>query len=213
MSAAAQPTNLDEIRALLRKKAPFVGERGGRATGEDALDQLLAGGFPKGGISVLTGLAGSGRLTIAARLLAEETRACRPVAWIDAKGTLYPPALANLGVQLERVLVVRGAKERSVYAAEQIIGSGAFGVVVATGLDGYLNATRERRLQTATEGTETSTLLVLDPPAAARFAHATMKLSLTRRATNMMVQVEKDRTGAAGRRATVSNELSGLAVA
>lgn len=211
--ANAAPTDLNEIRALLRSQAPFVGERGGRSTGAESLDRLLAGGFPKGAITVLTGLWGAGRLTIAARVAAEETRRCRPIAWIDAKGTLYPPALENLGVRSSRTLLVRGAKERSVYAAEQIIASGTFGVVVAIGLDAYLDATKARRLQTATEGTDTTTLMVLDERAAARFTNAAMKLRLTRRASAIQVQVEKDRTGAAGRSATVPNTFSGLQVA
>lgn len=210
MTSAARPTDLDEIRALLKRKAPFVGERGGRPSGLPEIDQLLSGGFVKGGITVLTGLSGSGRMSIAAHLIAEETRAARPVAWIDAKGTLYPPALANLGVRLNRMLVVRGAKERSVYAAEQIIASRAFGVVVGIGLDPYLDETRARRLQTATEATDTTTVLILEPRAAERFGNAVMKLSMTRRASSMIVQVDKDRTGAAGRRVTVSNAVSGI---
>ncbi len=213
MASAARPTDLDEIRALLRRKAPFVGERGGRKSGLPELDGLLSGGFVKGGITVLTGLPGSGRMSIAAHLIAEETRAARPVAWIDAKGTLYPPALANLGVRLNRMLVVRGAKERSVYAAEQIIASRAFGVVVAIGLDPHLDETRARRLQTVTEGTDTTTVLILEPRAAERFGNAVMKLSMTRRASSMIVQVDKDRTGAAGRRATISNAVSGFSPA
>ncbi|MEQ8277046.1 MAG: hypothetical protein RMA76_27395 [Deltaproteobacteria bacterium] len=209
MSTAARTTDLDAIRALLKKKAPFVGERGGRPTGVPELDRLLGGGFVKGGITVLTGLPGSGRMSIAARLLAEETHR-RPVAWIDAKGTLYPPALANLGVRLNRMLIVRGAKDRSVYAAEQIIASRAFGVVIAIGLDGQLDDARARRLQTVTEGTDTTTVLILEPRAAERFGNAVMKLSMTRRATSMIVQVDKDRTGAAGRRATISNAVTGF---
>jgi hypothetical protein len=54
---------------------------------------------------------------------------------------------------------------------------------------------------------------VLDEKAAARFTNAAMKLRLTRRASSIYVEVEKDRTGAAGRTATIPNALSGLQVA
>lgn len=206
---SAQPTNLLEIRALLQAQAPFLAEREGLSSGHDDLDRLLSGGFPRGGLVVLSGLSGAGRMTVAAGVLAEETRAGRPVAWIDGRGTLYPPALAALGVVPERMLMVRGAKERSVYAAEQIIDSAAFRVVVASGLDGWLTATRARRLQTASEGARVATLLLLEPPAAAQLQNVALRLGLTRRKSAIQIEVEKDRAGrATGRRVLLPQALA-----
>jgi hypothetical protein len=66
------------------------------------LDRLIGGGFPRGTLVTLEGRAG--RWTIAARLLAVATTRST-VAVID-DGGLYPPALANAGACLERVLIV-----------------------------------------------------------------------------------------------------------
>lgn len=198
----AATATVDELRQFLMRTAPFYGEREGKRSGLETLDQLLGRELPKGSIVVLTGDRGAGRLTLAARMAAEETKASRPVAWIDARGTLYPPALAQEGVDLSRVLMVKSEDERVVYAAEQIVSSGAFGLVIATGLDALLTQSRARRLQTEAEGRAVTMLLVLDPPAAARMTNAALKLKLSRRGRGIMVEVEKDRAGyATGRKA------------
>ncbi len=200
---------VEALRQYLSRTAPFYGEREAKKSGFDPLDRLLGGGVPKGALTVLTGARGAGRLTLAAQLAAEETKAGRPLAWVDAKGTLYPPALAAAGVDLARVLMVRSEDERVVYAAEQIVSSGAFGLVVASGLDSLLTPSRVRRLQTSLEGQPVSMLLVLDPPAAARVTSAALKLVLSRRSRGIMVEVEKDRSGSAtGRRALVATATS-----
>jgi hypothetical protein len=164
-----QAATVEELRRYLARTAPF--QREAHEPGD---------GLPKGAITVLTGDRGAGRLTYAAKLAAEETRASRPVAWVDARGTLYPPALAEQGVDLARVLMVRSEDERVVYAAEQIVSSGAFKLVIATGLDALLTQSRARRLQLEAEGQAVSVLLVLDPPAAARITNAALKLQLSR---------------------------------
>lgn len=198
-------TRVEELRRQLRAQAPFLGDREGVPSGLEALDGLLGGGFPGGAVTVLSGVPGSGRMTLATALLARHTRAGRPVAWIDGRGTLYPPALAAAGVDLERVLMVRGGGARTAYAVEQIIESGAFGVVVASGLERLLGPAVARRIQTSTEAARISTLLLLDPSAAGPITQAALKLQLSRRSGGILVEVEKDRSGrAAGRRAMVS---------
>jgi hypothetical protein len=165
-----QSSTVEELRQRLSRSAPYLGER-----------PTLSRGIPKGAITILTGDRGAGRLTFAAKIAAEETKASRPIAWIDAKGTLYPPALAAAGVELSRVLMVKSEDERVVYAAEQIVSSGAFGLVIATGLDSLLTPSRARRLQLGAEGQQVSLLLVLDPPAARRITNAALKLDISKR--------------------------------
>jgi hypothetical protein len=214
MTTARRPDAIAQLKTLLAAQAPFVGDRERRPTGMATLDRLLGGGLPRGAITVLTGPLGAGRRTVAAGLCARETAEGRPVAWIDANRTLYPPALSNLGVDLSRLLLVRGAKDRSWYAAEQIAASGAFSVMVATELDAGGGPSRARRLQTSTEGARVTTVLVLDPAAAACFPQATLVLRLERRAASIHVRVDKDRTGvAAGKRTTIANRISGLPAA
>jgi len=66
------------------------------------LDRLLEGGFPAGAIATLEGETGG--WSLAAGLAAATTR--RSLVAILDDGRLYPPALAEAGVSLERVLVV-----------------------------------------------------------------------------------------------------------
>jgi protein ImuA len=174
-----------------------------RASGLAALDQLLDGGFPKGALTIISGTSGVGRMSLAAKLLAQETRGKQPGAWIDARGTLYPPALEQAGVELARVLVVR-AKDRGAYAMEQVLTSGAFGVVIGSGLEGTLTAARLRRIQTAAETSRASALLVLDPESARNVTQAAVKLRVSRRGQGIQVEVEKNRAGSLGRRAQIS---------
>src|SRR5580704_6915923 len=65
------------------------------------LDRLLGGGFPPGIVATLEGE--TGRWSLAAGLAARISRR-NLVANLD-DGSLYPPALAEAGVFLERVLV------------------------------------------------------------------------------------------------------------
>lgn len=208
-STAAAVQNL---REALRAQAPFLNERRGQSTGMDALDRMLHGGFPEAALTVLSGPLGSGRMFVAAQFLAAHTRLGRPVAWIDGDNTLYPPALQAHGVDLDRLLVVRGAREKSLYAAEQIVDSGAFGAIVVSGADAWLTPPRARRLQLGTEGARVTTLVLASSRTASRLTGAALTLQLVRRAHAIQVEVLRDRTGrATGRRARVTNGVERMA--
>lgn len=202
MAAGAQAPNLAQLREYLRARAPRVDRIAGRAiaTGDEALDRLLDGGFPKGAITVVSGVAGAGRMTLAAKLIAHETRSGKPVAWVDAKSTVYPPALAQAGVDLTKVLMVRGAKDRSLYAAEQIASAGAFEVLIASGVDTWLTPVKLRRLQTATEGTGIASILLLDHLTSTAITNAAMKLRLSRKSSGLHLELEKHPTAMPGKR-------------
>jgi hypothetical protein len=199
--------DVETIRQYLKAKAPAqfsLSQRSdGRSTGIPVIDRLLDGGLPKGAITVLTGPSGAGRTTLAAQVLAEETRSMKPVAWVDARATLYPPALEQAGVDLSRMLMVRGVAERGLFAIEQILESGAFGVVIASGLEANLSQAGLRRVQSASEGSGASTILVLDPHASASVTNAALKLRVSRRGNGLQVEVEKARSELVGRRAVV----------
>ncbi len=68
------------------------------------LDCLLGGGFPLGSLVTLEGLGSAGRWSIAAALLAQVTR--RSLGAVIDDGELYPPALEDAGVRLDRLLVI-----------------------------------------------------------------------------------------------------------
>ena len=96
-------------------------------TGIPELDAALGGGFPRGTIGTLEGPPSSGRSALAARLLAEATRRGLG-ALIGVE--LFPPALAAAGVRLDRLLVVPVHGADAARAADIVVRSGAFTVVV-----------------------------------------------------------------------------------
>jgi hypothetical protein len=77
------------------------------ATGIPAIDELLHGGIPVGAISELTGLASSGRTTIALAFLAGRTNDGSVCAWVDAADAFDPESAAANGVRLNHLLWVR----------------------------------------------------------------------------------------------------------
>ena len=103
MAATAQ---LEALRAQIRALeggAPVQKHR--ESSGVGVIDELL-GGLPRPGIVEVCGALGSGRVLVAGSLLAEATRRRRAVVWVDPLRRLYPPALAELGVELDRLLIV-----------------------------------------------------------------------------------------------------------
>ncbi len=198
--AQFERTDVRVLREFLRNKASFLGPREAQRTGLESLDRLLNGGLPKAALTVLTGVPGSGRMTIAGRVLAEQTRAARAVAWIDAEGLAYPPALDALGVDLTRLLMVRGSQSKAAFAAEQIIDTGVFETVVISGVGPHLTPSRARRLQTSTEGAKVTTLVILEPEASQQLQGAALKLQIKRRGRHIQVEVVKDRLGQASGR-------------
>ncbi len=81
------------------------------------LDRLLGGGFPAGAVVTLEGL--TGRWSLAAGLIARMTR--RGLVAILDDGSLYPPALAEAGALLERILVVPVRKALATARAADIL--------------------------------------------------------------------------------------------
>jgi len=81
------------------------------------LDGLLGGGFPAGSIAALEGETGC--WSLAAGLVATITR--RSLVAILDDGSLYPPALAEAGASLERVLVVPARKALTMARAADIL--------------------------------------------------------------------------------------------
>ncbi|MDP6350392.1 MAG: hypothetical protein QF719_10330 [Chloroflexota bacterium] len=65
------------------------------------------GGVPRGKLTEFTGPASSGKLTLALRALATAVQAGGVAAYIDLPGTFYPPAATAMGIDLERLVVVR----------------------------------------------------------------------------------------------------------
>jgi hypothetical protein len=101
------------------------------ATGLDAVDRLLGGGFPRGRLSEITGPLSSGRTSLAISLAAAATRAGEVVAWVDPADALDPASLAAAGVEEDRLLWVRpsGARD-ALRCTERLLLARGFALVV-----------------------------------------------------------------------------------
>ncbi|HEX4652124.1 MAG TPA: ATPase domain-containing protein [Granulicella sp.] len=76
-------------------------------TGIAAIDTMLEGGLPLGGITEVVGQESSGRTALALSFVATMTAAGKVCAWIDVSNALDPESAAAVGVDLERLLWVR----------------------------------------------------------------------------------------------------------
>ena len=102
------------------------------ASGVAEFDRILGGGLPRGTIATLEGAPSSGRMAVAARLLATAT-AGGLGAIIGT--TAFPPALAAAGVRLDRLLIVSAPDPvGAARAADILLRSGVFGAVLIPAL-------------------------------------------------------------------------------
>jgi recombination protein RecA len=107
------------LEALLRERKldrtlttaqpfPGAGAEPGLPFRVAALDARLMGGIPRGQVSEVVGAASSGRTTLVWRWVASATQAGLPVALIDTLDRFDPASAAACGVDLDRLLWVRG---------------------------------------------------------------------------------------------------------
>lgn len=80
----------------------------------------------------ISGAQAPATLTVAFGLVLEAQQAGEPVAWVAlAHSSFFPPDVADGGVDLARLPVVRAPDARSAaWAADQLVRSGGFGLVV-----------------------------------------------------------------------------------
>jgi len=133
-------------------------------------DRLPRGGLPLGRLHRVAGAggdpAGAAATGFAARLLARLQRR-GPVLWCATADDLYPPALAALGLDPDRLILVRPRDETGVLAVvEEALRTRGFGAVLAEAARADLLA--ERRLQLACEARGTTALLLQRRPIAPR---------------------------------------------
>jgi hypothetical protein len=196
----------EALRQLLDDPRLWRGRDGGRAwralpSGYGRLDALLpGGGWPAGR---LTEIAvedwGTGELQLLAPLLA---RLCRDepgqrqgwLAWIAPPFIPYAPALAAAGVDPARILLVHCRDAEVLWAAEQALGSGNCGAVLAWA---DRAASRQlRRLQLAAERGETPAILFRPPRTLAEPSPASLRLKLADEGTGLRLSLLKHRGGA-----------------
>ena len=167
------------------------------STGIAALDARVGGGLPRGHISEVVGPRSSGRTSLTLQMLAAATTRGELVALVDALDMFDVESAAAAGVDLARVLWIRGhvvtnpgmcrdlnqrALEQAIRACALVLQAGNFGLVLFDAADAPPDALRRLpfttwlRLQRMIEGTQTACVLVGDEPMARSSAGLTMRL-------------------------------------
>jgi hypothetical protein len=174
--------------------SPFVA-----TTGVPDLDARLGGGFPRGQLSELVGPRSSGRTSLFLQMLAAATGRGELVALVDALDMLDVESAAAAGIDLDRLLWVRGhvvsnpgmcrdlnqrALEQAIRAFSLVLQAGNFGLVVFDVADAPADAIRRLpfttwlRLQRMVEGTETACVLVGTEAMARSSAGLTVRVAI-----------------------------------
>ena len=193
LDALLRSRDLWRMGALPRSKAPGI------STGFAALDERLPDrGWPVGALSeVLVRALGSCELALVLPALAALTRAGCEVALVGPANLPYAPGLADRGVDLERVLVVRGASgEEQAWAAEQSLRSGACAAVALWSR--RLDARAVRRLQLAAQQGSACGWLFRTLGALAAPSPAPVRLEVEPSPRGVRVEVRKCRGGHSG---------------
>ncbi len=101
-------------------------------TGSLTLDVALGiGGIPKGRIVEIYGPESSGKTTVALHCVAEAQKAGGTAAFIDVEHALDPVYAANLGVDIDSLLVSQpDSGEQALEIAESLVRSGAVDIIV-----------------------------------------------------------------------------------
>jgi len=164
-----------------------------------SLDARLGGGFPRGQLSELVGPRSSGRTSLMLRALAAASARGELVALVDALDMLDVESAAAAGVDLDRLLWIRGhvvsnpglcrdtnqrALEQAIRAFTLVLQAGNFGLVIFDAAEAPADAIRRLpfttwlRLQRIVEGSQTTCLLVGGEPMARSSAGLTLRVGV-----------------------------------
>ncbi|MBI3371022.1 MAG: translesion DNA synthesis-associated protein ImuA [Betaproteobacteria bacterium] len=195
---AAALRSLLECSALVwRGVAPAAAAKPGVPTGFPELDRLLpGGGWPGGALTeLISETEGIGEVSLFGPALSRVSREDeRWIAFIAPPHFLYAPALANLGIDLARIVLVRSPQQQDApWAAEQTLRSGAASAVLA-----WLPAPNERMLKKLSLAAEAGRSMGVYFPAAQAARHATpavLRLRLSARGGKSLLTITKRRGG------------------
>ncbi|HKB10018.1 MAG TPA: hypothetical protein VKD69_05180, partial [Vicinamibacterales bacterium] len=165
--------------------------------GLSSLDAQLGGGLPRGHLSEIVGPRSSGRMSLLLHAVAAATARGELVALVDALDMLDVGSAAAAGVDLDRLLWIRGhvvinpglcsdlnqrALEQAIRAFTLVLQAGNFGLVVLDVAEAPAQAVRRLpfttwlRLQRMVEGSQTACLLVGSEPMARSSAGLTVQV-------------------------------------
>ena len=141
-SNSASDQNLKQVLADIEKQfgkgsIMKLGDSGNReidvvSSGSIALDVSLGiGGYPKGRIIEIYGPESSGKTTFALHAIAEAQKNGGKAAFIDAENALDPQYAANLGVNIDELLLSQPDNgEQALEITEALVRSGAISIIV-----------------------------------------------------------------------------------
>lgn len=183
-----------------------------------ALDHALSGGLPRGQVSEVVGPASSGRTSLAWAALGAATRRGESVALIDPVDRFDPPTAHACGIELSRLLWVRGAStvlertvDRAIKALNLVVQSGVCTLVVIDLVDVPAPALRRLpaatwfRIERAIEGSDTAVLILAATSIARSAGGRSMALQAGNGAPGVLWKGDHDRSRrVAGVRTTAS---------
>ena len=179
------------------------------ATGLPPLDSRLGGGLPRGHLSEIVGPRSSGRTSLLLQVMAAATARGELVALVDALDMLDVASAAAAGVDLARLLWVRGhvvtnpgfcrdlnqrAMEQALKALGLVLQAGNIGLVALDLGDAPQDAVRRLpfttwlRLQRMVEGSHAICVLVGNEP----MSRSSAGLSITLQPSSLPVDVAPD---------------------
>jgi hypothetical protein len=163
------------------------------------LDVCLRGGLPRGQLSEFTGACSSGRMTLLLQLMAAATQRGEIAALVDTHDRLDVASAAAAGVDLDRLLWIRGMKletgdrrqetasdrgiDRALKALNLVLQAGGFGIVAIDLVDvppvrlRQIPFTTWPRVQRAIEGSDTACVLLTPEPLARSAGGLTLALT------------------------------------
>jgi hypothetical protein len=142
----------ERLRQIDRSRAPAAGDGALSSTGVAALDALLPATAFRAGMIVewVVEGAGSGAVRLALPMVIEALQNGGVLVVIDDRREFYPPAALRLGLDLDRMIVVRPRnRQETIWTFEQALR--CLGVAVTLGWINTLPDRVFRRLQLAAE--------------------------------------------------------------
>lgn len=199
-----QIVNLDELK---RNGALWQGRRDAQApdrvlaSGWRVLDELLGGGWPRAALSEVLSDAHQG-LSLLLPALAGLSGESRWITWVTPPHVPYAPALAARGIRVGQLLLVQDVStEQALWAAEQVLKSGACSMLLAWPEQARgkgLQTAQLRRLQLAAEQGGCSGILFRSSRVANQGSSAALRLRVRPAPLGLEVEVLKRRGSWAG---------------
>ncbi len=151
LAASTKVLSLDEMRA----------RRGAIEPAQSA--ELWSLESMRGRLVELSARGATATLTAATSLMLEAQTANEPVAWITLQsGTFYPPDIADSGIDLAALVVVRAPDVYAMArAAERVLRSGAFGLVVLDLIE-ELSTAHQGRLVTLAQAHDAAVVCITE---------------------------------------------------